>query len=85
MIGALVPALLLLGPTRAPAAEAGGLPFEGEAGEAFLREAAVVKNEALPYGVTRSRKLTLSEGTRTACAASKTIEGRAGSNWPAPR
>lgn len=56
-------------PTPGPA-----LALEGEAAEAFLRTAEVVADEGIPYGVSRPRKLTLSDGTLTLHAVFKTID-----------
>ena len=66
----------LLWPGSSPfvlAQEAGGLPLRGEAAEAFLRDARVVKSKALGTGVTGADQLTLSDGTATHKAVWKTI------------
>ena len=56
-------------------AYAGGtqLPMEGAEAESFLRSAAVVGRKPIGSGISQSQKLTLSDGTRTAHAAWKTI------------
>ena len=51
-----------------------GLPLSGEAAEAFLRTAQVVKKKALGVGITHSTQYTLNDGTRTAKAVWKTID-----------
>ena len=51
-----------------------GLPLSGDAAEAFLRSARVVKKKALAVGITHSDQYTLSDGTRTARAVWKTID-----------
>ena len=43
-----------------------GLPLSGEAAEAFLRAAEVVRKKALGVGITHSDQYTLSDGKRTA-------------------
>jgi len=53
-----------------------GLRLRGAAAEAFLKTARVVKTKALPFGVTHSEQLTLSDGTQTLDAAWKTIDER---------
>jgi hypothetical protein len=59
----------------APArSDSGGLPLEGDAAEAFLRSARVVKKKTLAVGITRSLQLGLSDGARHAHAVWKTIE-----------
>jgi hypothetical protein len=63
--------LLVPGPARP---DAGGLPLEGDAAEAFLRSARVVKKRTLAVGITRSAQLGLSDGARHAHAVWKTIE-----------
>jgi hypothetical protein len=50
------------------------LPFEGEEAEAFLAAAEVVDKETLQIGVTRSERVTLSDGERTARAIWKVID-----------
>jgi hypothetical protein len=60
----------------ATAAGAQDRPLEGQQAERFLREAAVVAREPLGTGVTRSERLTLSDGTHTARACFKTIHER---------
>ena len=64
----------------AAAARAGepayGLPLRGAEAEAFLKTAEVVKTKALPFGVTHSEQLTLSDGTQSHKAAWKTIDER---------
>lgn len=54
--------------------DSGGLPLEGDAAEAFLRSARVVKKTTLAVGITRSAQLGLSDGARHAHAVWKTIE-----------
>jgi hypothetical protein len=51
-----------------------GLPFSGEAAESFLKTADILKKKSIAVGVTRSAKLTLGEGSRTAHAIWKTID-----------
>jgi hypothetical protein len=51
-----------------------GLPFEGEEAEAFLGAAEIVDKETLGIGVTRSQRVTLSDGERTARAIWKTVD-----------
>ena len=53
-----------------------GLPLRGAEAEAFLKAAQVVETKELPYGVTHSQRLTLTDGTRTLKAAWKTIDER---------
>jgi hypothetical protein len=69
-----IAALLWPGPTPLLLAqEAGGLPLRGEAAEAFLRGASVVRSRGLGKGVSGSDQLTLSDGTATHKAVWKTI------------
>jgi hypothetical protein len=53
-----------------------GLALSGAEAEEFLRTAEVVEREALPVGITRPQKLTLSDGKRTLHAAWKLINER---------
>jgi hypothetical protein len=48
--------------------------FDASHDEAFLRHAGIVDMERLPIGVTRSHKIALSDGARTASAVWKTID-----------
>lgn len=48
--------------------------FDAFRDEAFLRHADIVDMELLPIGVTRSHKVTLNDGSRTASAVWKTID-----------
>jgi hypothetical protein len=57
-----------------PARPDSGLPLEGEAAEAFLKSARVVKKKTLAVGITRSIEVSLSDGARRAHAVWKTIE-----------
>jgi len=50
-----------------------GLPLTGEEAEAFLRTAEVVEMEPLGTGITRPKRVTLTDGTRTLQAVWKTI------------
>jgi hypothetical protein len=56
------------------AQEPSGLPLSGEAAEAFLRTAGVVRKKALSLGITHSDQYTLNDGTRTCRAVWKTID-----------
>jgi len=75
VVGALIAVQVVtaLSVTAAPA-RAPGLALQGAAAEAFLRTARVVSMENIPVGVTRPRRLTLSDGTRSLRAAWKTID-----------
>jgi hypothetical protein len=53
-----------------------GLPLEGAKAEAFLREAPVLARKPIGTGITRSERLTLSDGKTTCRAAWKTIHER---------
>jgi hypothetical protein len=48
-------------------------PLEGEEAETFLKTARVIAREPIGSGITRSERLGLTDGTRTARAAWKTI------------
>jgi hypothetical protein len=68
---------LLVGSVRAspaPAQDAYGLPLRGEAAEAFLRTAEVVRRKAIGTGITHPEQYTLTDGTRTCRAVWKTID-----------
>jgi hypothetical protein len=69
--------VVLLWPLSSPvclAQEPFGLPLSGEAAEAFLRTAHVVRKKALSLGITHSDQYTLSDGTQTHKAVWKTID-----------
>jgi hypothetical protein len=51
-----------------------GLPLRGEAAEAFLRTAEVVRRRGLGQGITHSDQCTLRDATRTIRAIWKTID-----------
>ena len=51
-----------------------GLVLTGPAAETFLREAKIESSEDIGIGVTKPRKLTLSDGTTTSPAAWKTVD-----------
>jgi hypothetical protein len=74
--------LVLCGPglggaaPQAAAPEAPPAPLEGAQAEAFLRAAPIVDRRSIGSGITRSEKLTLCDGVRTARAAWKTIHER---------
>ena len=73
---ALVVAILAVSAcaSRAPAQEAYGLPLHGEAAEAFLRTAEVVRKKGVGAGITHPDQYTLSDGTKTCRAVWKTID-----------
>ncbi len=54
--------------------DTGGPPLQGDAAEAFLKSARVVKKKTLVVGITRSAQLSLTDGARRAHAVWKTIE-----------
>jgi hypothetical protein len=56
------------------AEEGYGLPLEGAEAEAFLERAKIVSREVLGIGVTRSERVTLSDGESTIDAIWKTID-----------
>ena len=61
--------------TTAPGTSAGGLPLEGAAAEEFLKTAKIGSVGNFPTnGVTRPKKVELSDGERTLFAVFKTIE-----------
>jgi hypothetical protein len=70
-------ALLLAVPAAVRAGESKDAPtyavLEGAEAEAFLRAARVVARKPIGAGVTRSERLTLTDGERTARAAWKTL------------
>jgi hypothetical protein len=61
-------------PIGSPIGSPVGLPIEGEAAEEFLRSARVIGRETLSLGVTRSLRVTLTDGELTADAIWKTID-----------
>ena len=63
-----------LAASRAPAQETYGLPLDGEAAEAFLKTAQVVRKKGLSIGITHSDQYTLSDGSQTHKAVWKTID-----------
>lgn len=67
-------ALALAGPIAGEEPKASGLLLQGQAAEEFLRTARVVGREGIGKGITRSEKLTLTDGERTLHAAWKTID-----------
>jgi hypothetical protein len=56
------------------AQEPSGLPLTGEAAEAFLRTAEVVRKKGIGQGITHPDQYTLTDGTRTCKAVWKTID-----------
>lgn len=61
--------------TTAPGTSAGGLPLEGAAAEEFLKTAKIGSVGNFPTnGVTRPKKVELSDGERTLFAVFKTID-----------
>lgn len=54
--------------------ETHGLPFEGRQAEEFLETARVVAMEPIGVGITRSQRVTLTDGNRSLRAAWKTID-----------
>jgi hypothetical protein len=61
-------------PSVGLAQKASGLPLSGEAAEAFLKTAQLVRKKSLSVGVTHSQQYTLTDGTRTCRAVWKTID-----------
>jgi hypothetical protein len=59
-------------PSRAE--EPYGLPLKGEAAEAFLRTAEVIRKRGIGTGITHPEQYTLSDGVRTHKAVWKTID-----------
>lgn len=68
------PAFALAVLALAPVPGEHGLPLEGQEAEHFLKNADVVKTEPIRDGVTRSDRVTLTDGTRTLKAIWKTID-----------
>ncbi len=73
---ALVIAVLLwpAGACPSRAEEPHGLPLKGEAAEAFLKAAEVIRKRAIGTGITHPEQYTLSDGVRTHRAVWKTID-----------
>jgi len=51
-----------------------GLPLSGSDAERFLREAVIVSSKPIGVGITRPKKVTLSDGFRTHDAVWKTVD-----------
>ena len=84
-LSAMAATLVLWGAGLSAAApQAAPALLEGAEAEAFLRAAPIVGRKPIGKGITRSEKLTLSDGMRTARAAFKTIHERVMglSRWP---
>ncbi len=61
-------------PSPAPEPSPHGLLLVGEEAEAFLRSAEVVDREDIPVGITKPKKITLTDGSRTLRGVFKTID-----------
>jgi hypothetical protein len=72
-----VAAFVWLAAAAAARPDAGGLMLQGDAAEAFLKSARVVKKKTLAVGITRSAQLSLTDGARRVHAVWKTIEAPA--------